>query len=521
MLTALREFVLVSEPDAVDQVFPEISDSRFGLLPEGRARTVRRTWLDSFDWRLFRAGLTLELVAGRGSAELVLTGRDGESVTAVLAGDERFRWPCLADQLPDGPLRERLAPVLGVRALLAVANATSSLTELRAVNSDEKTIAVLALDRMKVARQQNGAPPARLAIRPLRGYQVQAGKLAEALGQTPGVAQATGSLFDTALAAAGRRPGDYTSKIDVRLSGTMPAAAALGAVLSRLFDTVEANLHGTIADIDTEFLHDLRVSVRRTRSVLKASGPVLPAGMPDRFRPEFKWLGDLTTPTRDLDVYLLCYPAMRATLRAASEEELEPLRQFLLRRRAAAFRQLAAGLRSPRFKSLASEWRQELEHLAAIRQGRRPAADVFAANAIAKAHKRVLRSGGAITEASPPQALHDLRKRCKELRYQIEVFASLYDTGVQWRAVSELKALQDCLGEFQDTDVQSLELRAFASAMMADRSAPAETLLAMGEIAAALADRQRAARQEFAGRFASFSGQRGRARIEALTKAGA
>jgi hypothetical protein len=56
--------------------------------------------------------------------------------------------------------------------------------------------------------------------------------------------------------------------------------------------------------------------------------------------------------------------------------------------------------------------------------------------------------------------------------------------------------------------------------MMASRSTPAETLLAMGEIAAALALRQRAARAEFAGRFADFASPRGQARIAALTRAG-
>ena len=99
------------------------------------------------------------------------------------------------------------------------------------------------------------------------------------------------------------------------------------------------------------------------------------------------------------------------------------------------------------------------------------------------------------------------------------MFASLHDPAEQWRAVNELKALQDCLGEFQDTEVQQAELRAFATQMMADRSAPAETMLAMGEIAATLALRQRAARSEFAGRFAGFASPRGLARISALTGA--
>jgi CHAD domain-containing protein len=84
--------------------------------------------------------------------------------------------------------------------------------------------------------------------------------------------------------------------------------------------------------------------------------------------------------------------------------------------------------------------------------------------------------------------------------------------------VHELKALQDCLGEFQDTEVQQAQLRAFAERMMTDRSAPVETMLAMGEIAATLAVRQRAARGEFAGRFADFASPRGRARIVALTR---
>ena len=529
MLSALREFVLVGEAQEPGNNLPQIDDPRFGIATTSKSRTVRRTWLDTFDWRLFRAGLTLELLAGRGTAELVLTGRDGELVatepTGTGNGSRPIRWPSRLDQLPPGPLRECLAPVVGVRALLPVTKATSVLTELRALNTDGKTIALLAVDRMSVTRspsQQRSAQQrrqqshARVAIIPLRGYQAQASKLADVLERAPGVAPAVQSPFEAAMAGAGRRPGDYTGKIDVRLAGTMPAALALATVLGSLFDTVEANLAGTIADIDTEFLHDLRVAVRRTRSVLKIAKAVLPAAVVDRYRAEFKWLGDLTTPTRDLDVYLLDYPAMAERLVAASAPELEPFGQYLERQRATAHRQLARGLRSARFTSLASRWRHDLDQIVSA-PARKPLTSPFAARRIARAHRLVLDAGAAIDPTTPPQALHDLRKLGKELRYLLEVFASLHDPAQQWRAVNELKALQDCLGEFQDTDVQIGELRAFATAMMADRSAPATTLLAMGEIAASLAVRQAKARAEFAGRFADFASPRGRARIGALT----
>jgi CHAD domain-containing protein len=530
LLSALREFVLVGEAQEPGNGLPRLDDSRFGVASAHKSRTVRRTWLDTFDWRLFRAGLTLELLVGRGTAELVLTGRDGELVATEATGpgnsngSRPLRWPGRLDQLPAGPLREHLAPVVGVRALLPVAKATSVLTELRAVNTDEKTIAVLAVDRMNVtqprqqrqSQQRHAQPHLRVAVIPLRGYQAQASKVADLLERAPGVAPAVQSAFEAAMAGAGCKPGAYTGKIDVRLAGTMPAALALATVLGSLFDTVEANLAGTIADIDTEFLHDLRVAVRRTRSVLKTAKAVLPE-LAGRYRTEFKWLGDLTTPTRDLDVYLLGYPSMAARLVASTGPELEPFGRYLERQRASAYRQLARGLRSARFTSLASRWRHDLDQIVSA-PPRRPMTAPFAARRIARAHRLVLDSGAAIDATSPPQALHDLRKLCKELRYLLEVFASLHDPAQQWRAVNELKSLQDCLGEFQDTDVQIAELRTFAAAMMADRSAPATTLLAMGEIAAGLAVRQAKARAEFAGRFADFASPRGRARIGALAK---
>jgi CHAD domain-containing protein len=187
--------------------------------------------------------------------------------------------------------------------------------------------------------------------------------------------------------------------------------------------------------------------------------------------------------------------------------------------RARAHRELASGLRSARFGHLLRDWRETLGATAAA-PARKPTAGRLAAASIAAAHRRVLDGGAAITPASPAQSLHDLRKGCKELRYLLEIFAPVYEPGAAWRAVRELKGLQDCLGEFQDTDVQRGELRSFAAAMLDQRLATAPALLAMGEIAASLARRQQAARTEFAGRFREFASPAGQARIVSLTGPG-
>src|SRR6516225_11989946 len=49
----------------------------FTVVPDRRgapAGTRRRTWLDTFDWRLYRAGLILEYTTAHRGGELRLTG---------------------------------------------------------------------------------------------------------------------------------------------------------------------------------------------------------------------------------------------------------------------------------------------------------------------------------------------------------------------------------------------------------------------------------------------------------------
>jgi CHAD domain-containing protein len=317
----------------------------------------------------------------------------------------------------------------------------------------------------------------------------------------------------------------------------MPAPQAAAAVLLRLLDTVDANVAGVLADTDTEFLHDLRVSVRRTRSALKLFGDALTgrkgltAGELAFFAAEFKWVGDLTTPTRDLDVHLLDYEKTAATLDAAKPDDLEPFRAFLGQRRLREFRALTRGLRSPRFTGLTRDWRARLTALArvpvngktvsAVRSGSsdKPAggtAGSLAAERTRVAFAKVAKRGTEITPDSPAESLHDLRKRCKELRYALEFFAPLHDPAVSGKVVGDLKRLQDCLGEFQDTEVQIGEIRALAAAMLAVGEAPAVTLLAMGEVTAGLAARQRAARADFERRFSAFADVDGQRRMALL-----
>ena len=533
MTPGLRDFVIDtpagddSAQDLLAAALVTLSRS-FMVLPEPAAAGTRRcTWLDTFDWRLYRAGLMLQFEQAKRGGRLLLSKADG-TLQAEQPVTSWPRRPRLAEDLPEGPVRDRIIVLTWPRALLPIVRAVSAVSVTRLLNADGKTVARLVADRTTVTAPSallsgtsagtTAELPPRLAVTAVRGYPGQARRAAGLLAAAPGISYASQSVFTAALTALGRHPADYTSGVEAEITATMPGSVAVARLLLRLLDTLELNVDGVLRDIDTEFLHDLRVAVRRTRSAIKLLGGVLPAKLAEHYKTEFKWLGDLTTPTRDLDVHLLGFGSMTGQLVAASPADLEPLRAFLVKRRAREFRRLATALRGPRFRAITDDWRKALLEIrdAGGPRRRRPAAAALAVTTTRHAFRRIAAHGAAITQDSPPESLHDLRKRAKELRYLLEFFAPLHDPVAYRKVVGDLKSLQDCLGDFQDSQVQREEIHALADAMLAERAAPAATLLAMGEIAAKLTLSQAVARAEFTTRFARFAGPAGRERIRVL-----
>src|SRR5262249_18557335 len=127
-----HDFVLASEGRPPADVVRAALAPRFTVAPGGRPRTLRLTWLDTFDWRLYQAGLTLQHSAGSRVGDYPLRGKAGGQVTASA---KRLRWPALADALPPGPLRGRVQPVTGVRALMPTARATATVRQMRVLNA--------------------------------------------------------------------------------------------------------------------------------------------------------------------------------------------------------------------------------------------------------------------------------------------------------------------------------------------------------------------------------------------------
>jgi CHAD domain-containing protein len=424
--------------------------------------------------------------------------------------------PAFPADLPPGALRDDLAAVLSVRCLLPLVTLNTRVRTVAILDDEEKTTV-----RLHIESGSGSVPEAgeicqlepRVRIDPVRGYGAERVRVAGFLREECGLAPDARGELECALQPFGRSPGDYTSKFQLALDPEMPARDAARAIHLTLLETMLRNEVGTRRDLDSEFLHDFRVAIRRTRSALTQIPGVYPGQDVDHFKEEFRWLGAETGPTRDLDVYLLKMDGYKAALPEEVRADLKPLEEFLGRKQKLVHDRLVAVLDSGRYRRLVEEWRRFLTEEPAgallAHNAERPVRAV-ASERIQRVHRRMVQRGRAIEDDTPAEALHDLRIRAKKLRYLLEFFRSLYPERAVEHLVAELKRLQDNLGDFNDYQVQIRSLQGFAAEMAAEGSAPVRTQLAMGRLLAQLEAGQSAERKRFAKRFERFASRQNR-----------
>lgn len=485
----------------------ELDDRRIvrwlpGAEPAGAARTMERALLDTFDGRLYRRRLTLWREGPRRSTSLRLEESGAADLTAPLEAADPDR--LLAADLPDGLIGDRLRAIIEERALLPRLRVRTRVGPMRLCNGDGKTVVRLTLETPRLVvhgRPQTGLGR-RLQVAAVLGYDREMGRAVATLGRR--LPDRAGSLAAEALAAAGLDPAGVSSDVDVPLEAKMRADQAMSAICHRLADIVDDHKAGVVADTDPEFLHDLRVAIRRSRSVLKEMRGVLPVEQAARARADLRWIQEVTGPTRDLDVLLHEWPSMISPVPPSMAPDLRPLIELLRRERAQAYAEMRRVLTSRRFATAWQAWRSVIaESSFAGPDAGRPIGEL-AGGRIVAVYRSMTRAGAAIDDDSPPEALHDLRKRGKELRYLLELFGGMWPPERVKPLIGALKGLQDVLGHFQDDEIQVKELRSLGPDVAATPGGT-DSLIALGFVIEELTRRQHQARADFARRFADFA----------------
>ncbi len=456
-----------------------------------------KTFYDTFDWRLYNSQLLCEFSHSQAASQLVLINTDtGEPV----ARQEMQNIPKFHPQFPMGSLRDQLAASIGIRALLPLCQLPHQLYLINILNKDQKTVVRLKLEEHESLTNK-------LSLYPLKGYEKAAKKVAMILKNDLNLlsSDCTATLVE-ALNQLKRKPGDYSSKLKLKIKPDMQTEKAANIIFRNLLKGMKANEAGTIDDIDTEFLHDFRVAVRRTRAAFHLFKHILPAYVISAHAPLFSWLGQITGPTRDFDVYLLNYPQYEAALPPSLREELVPFYHFLKQKQQQAQKELAEKLQSDEYKRKIISWEEYLQS-SKTKQPKDNNSNLtikqLADQRTWKVYRRLLKDGNAISDTSPPEALHDLRKTAKKLRYLMEFFQGLYPKKDINQLIKALKNFQTVLGNFQDYDVQENNIKHFSEEMLAN-NINQTTFLALGVLIQNLDGLKQTARRDFAHQFAVF-----------------
>ena len=209
-------------------------------------------------------------------------------------------------------------------------------------------------------------------------------------------------------------------------------------------------------------VHELRVTVRRLRALLKQFAAVLPTERVTPRRRRLRWLGDALGAARDLDIQLTRCPADNAAL--------EPFRLSLAAGRRATQLRLLQTLASADARVLPTE----LHDLAAATRSTEHEITVAAAapqNVETLIARVQVLGHRALGRTSWPRAkdLHQLRLAAKRMRYGLETVAPILGNPLIHLA-DEARLLQERLGEVRDAESTAQHLHAWRETTLISRA---------------------------------------------------
>jgi hypothetical protein len=289
----MNEFVVSGESD-VDSLKAALAEAFHSVRENGG--TERFELYDTFDWRLYHHGWHMVREGNRFAVTCASSGRTICDVTLDGKKNRRFGW-----DFPASDFADRLAPVLEMRALIPVVDIEKTTESIAVCNADEKTVARIELVSLCIAGEECRITHCRLL--PLKGYAREARSIRSIIKKLD-LKAASESAAETLLKASGVEPGAYTSKVGVALRPEVPAREAVWRILKNLVSVMHQNMDGVRKDIDTEFLHDLRVAIRRARSLIGQTRGVFDADTTAMLQDHLKTIGGVSGDVRDLDVYL-------------------------------------------------------------------------------------------------------------------------------------------------------------------------------------------------------------------------
>ncbi|MBA2693370.1 MAG: CHAD domain-containing protein [Rubrobacter sp.] len=456
------------------------------VSPSGE-KEMSDVYLDTDDWRMFRAGYALRIREKGGEIEatmkLVASSFDDDGgvkkrreISESLSSNDPFELP-----KSGGPVGERVHALVGQKSIRTLFEVRTKRKTYEAAfdvdgaggdgvdgeaaslaESVAATVAEVALDETEIP-VGDGAPAVlrRVEVEVESGTTDLVSPFVEELRRGCRLTPSTTSKFEAGLLASELSPPVEPDFGPTEVSSSMPVGEVAYAVMRGQFGKFLAHEPGTRIGEDSEELHDMRVTGRRLRAAMQIFKDALPVRS-KKLRDELKWISGVLGEVRDLDVQLEQLEEWISDAAPDDREPLGELRDVLEERRTKERRAMLRALDSRRYAKFVETYSAFLVRGPARRSeyARRTVREV-GPELITKRYRKFRKAGDVVEKGSPAEDYHELRKRGKRLRYALEFFSKIYGKPAT-DLTKSLKSLQDVLGDHQDAEVAMSQLRELA-----------------------------------------------------------
>jgi inorganic triphosphatase YgiF len=485
-----------------------------GDSPAARKRYVT-TYFDTPDRRLAAAELALRVRRdGRRRIQTVKTASVVKSVGLARGEWEREivgEAPVLDDlwlaEIGDKSVRKILAKPK-VRGRLAPLFTTDFRRQAWRVRYGASDIE-LALDKGEIAAGRGTAPISEIELELKSGDPTDLYGLArEIAGIVPAVVEAR-SKAERGYALLAKRAHETRAVCARPLDlGADPSVAdAFMAIGRACFRHLRANESLVRGRPFVDGVHQLRVALRRLRSALSAFRDVLPEDGRKRMSEELRWIASACGQARDWDVFRIQL-LKPLTEHLDDDPALAGVSAAAERLRKRAYAEVSATLASPRLTAALLDveaWWEKGDWAQAMGGWAKLPAREFAAATLKKQHRKAASLGAQLADLEEVE-LHELRIRCKKLRYAAEFLRGLFARKTAEAYLDALADVQEHLGGLNDAVVAKALL---AKLEKSSKDLPSAVLArADGIVTGWIAARVRADLDELPEIWAEFAGRK-------------
>ena len=416
------------------------------------------TYFDTPDERLRRARISLRVRTTEGGAVQTL-----KQATSSIVDRAEWERPVAGARpdaafLRDTPLRPLFDEIDGALTPRFTVDVTRITFPLHRGAADIEA----ALDRGTIRADGRALEVSELELESKQGAPEAVFAMARDLVRDLPLTLSLASKSERGFAVAGLTWGRPIKALDLALTKKMTRAEAFGAIVQACLAAITWNAalivqKGSDAAAG-EAVHKTRIALRRLRAALDLFAPALRPRRLAALERDVKWAARKLGAARDADVLRVEHlePATRDPLVTGAPALLALMGED----RGRAHARLRAALAS-------SRWRLMLVELLAFsldgvrRRQRRRGYRGFVRRRLAAHHRGLVRQARRFARLKP-EALHDLRKSGKMLRYDLEMVGTVPRLGTgkgRARLLADLEHLQETLGAVQDGTAATAHLR--------------------------------------------------------------